>query len=413
VVFPEATGRLLVVLLSPKYRPVRRDSLRPDKPVYEGKDQARGKIEVGLEQVAEGLTQPTDVQFFPDDPQKALVLERQGVARWVSLADGSSGVLFEQKVATVSEQGLLGLAFHPAFAQNRQFFINYVGETPEGDVTFVERWQFDPAPAPGQAAGAHGVQEILRVPQPFQNHNAGQLVFGPDGYLYVGLGDGGLRDDPNGNGQNPGTLLGSMLRIDVDRQGPGLGYAIPADNPFVGKPGFRPELWAHGLRNPWRYSFDPSGRLIVADVGQDRFEEIDIVPRGGNMGWALREGFACVPPDRSCAGDQGLVDPIVTYGRDEGVSVTGGFVYTGTQVPALAGRYVFGDFVSGRIWAVTLPAAEGAPKVKPVVTALGQWPILISTFGRDAAGELYVADYSKGVLYRLAAPAPEPEPETR
>jgi glucose/arabinose dehydrogenase len=403
VVFPEAAGRLLVVLLSPKYSPAGRGVTRPGAPVYEGKDLSREKIEVRLEKVADGFKQPTDVQFFPDAPERAVVLEKGGVARWVSVADGSTGVLFEQKVATVSEQGLLGLAFHPGFATNRQFFINYVGATPDGDFTFVERWQLDTAPDAEHPAAAHRVQEILRELQPYQNHNGGQLVFGPDGYLYIGLGDGGLRDDPHGNGQNPAALLGKMLRIDVDRQGPGLGYAIPADNPFVGKPEFRPEVWAYGLRNPWRYSFDPSGRLIVADVGQNRFEEISIVPRGGNMGWALREGFACFPPERKCGADQSLVDPIVVYGRDEGLSITGGFVYTGKDVPALRGRYLFGDFVTGRIWAVTLPATEGAPTVPPVVTALGQWPVLPSSFGRDAQGEVYVVDYSKGGLYRLAA----------
>jgi glucose/arabinose dehydrogenase len=244
---------------------------------------------------------------------------------------------------------------------------------------------------------------LLEVEQPYQNHNAGQLVFGPDGMLYVGLGDGGFRDDPKGNGQNPGVLLGKMLRIDVNGSDDKAPYRVPPDNPFIGKPGFRPEIWAWGLRNPWRYSFDPQGRLIVADVGQDRWEEIDIVQAGDNLGWQVREGFVCARKDPQNCEPTGMTDPFFVYGRQDGASITGGYVYSGSRVPALRGLYVFGDFVSGRLFALALPAERTTRIAEPI--ALGHWPLLPSTFGRDANGELYVATFANGDIYRFA-PAP-------
>jgi glucose/arabinose dehydrogenase len=214
--------------------------------------------------------------------------------------------------------------------------------------------------------------------------------------LYIGFGDGGSADDPHGNGQNLSTLLSKMLRIDVDRRDPGLQYAIPKDNPFVGKAGARPEIWAYGLRNPWRYSFDPRGRLIVADVGQNHEEEIDIVERGANLGWNRREGRHCFPIGQSCDA-KGLVDPIFEYGRGDGISVTGGYVYQGKALPELAGKYIFGDYGSGRVWALDLPDT-----IKPTTAkVLGVWPRTFSTFGRDGSGEIYAGDYASGEIVRM------------
>lgn len=374
---------------------------------FDGPDAGRAQLALRLSPVVEGLQEPTDIQFPPGRSDRMVVLEKGGAARIFEMPDGeAAGVLLRRTVLTRSEEGLLGLAFHPDFARNGKLYINHVVEKDGKDTTRISELSVDPA-AIRWEAGKERV--LLEVEQPFANHDAGQLAFGPDGYLYIGLGDGGWRDDPKGNGQNATTLLGSMLRIDVDQAGAGLPYGIPADNPFLGQAGIPPETWAIGLRNPWRYSFDPQGRLVVADVGQNSWEEIDLVSAGDNLGWNIREGRACFPADASCAGPEagGYQDPIHVYGRAEGSSVTGGLVYQGSRIPALQGRYVFGDFVSGRIWALDLP--PGDPPLNPpaaAVTALGHFPLLISSFGRDGAGELYVADYQAGTIYRLDPPAP-------
>lgn len=246
---------------------------------------------------------------------------------------------------------------------------------------------------------------IFEVEQPYPNHNAGQLAFGPDGFLYIAWGDGGSREDPKRHAQNMQTYLGAMLRIDPGAEAGSKKYRVPADNPFVGRAGVLPELFAVGLRNPWRFSFDPAGRLVVADVGQDRFEEVSIVQAGKNYGWDVREASACHRPKTNCAnrsarGDA-FVDPVYEYGRDDGRSITGGYVYTGTRIAALKGRYVFGDFVSGRIWAIRLPGDGRSRVAKNAAAALGKWPLLISTFGRDNRGEVYVADFGGGKVYRI------------
>jgi glucose/arabinose dehydrogenase len=369
-------------------------------PSFEGKDEARERIAISLTVVGAGFENPTDVQFAPTDALVAVVTEQGGKAKALDLRDGKTSVLLEIEVLTASEEGLLGLAFHPRFNENGKLYLNYVVDKNGEDTSRVGEWRVPPG-SDLRAVKLGGERAVMEVQQPYPNHNAGQLVFGPDGMLYVGWGDGGWRDDPHGNGQNPMTMLGSMLRIDVDRSEGGKAYAVPADNPFVGRAGFLPETWAFGLRNPWRYSFDPRGRLIVADVGQDTFEEIDIVERGKNYGWDPREGRHCFEPKEGCR-TEGLSDPIYEYGRDEGQSVTGGFVYTGARLPALAGKYVFADFVTGRLWALDLP--ENDPDGRgPLAKAytLGKWPMVPSTFGRDAQGELYVADYASGRVFRL------------
>ena len=238
---------------------------------------------------------------------------------------------------------------------------------------------------------------LLEVAQPFSNHNGGQIRFGQDGYLYIALGDGGSGGDPLEHGQDRSTLLGTILRIDVDNPPDGQAYGIPADNPFAGNTeGYREEIYAYGLRNPWRFSFDPvTGELWAADVGQGAWEEIDRIESGGNYGWDVMEGFACFEPSAGCD-QEGLILPVWTYGRSEGQSVTGGFVYRGPGVPSLAGRYVYADFGSGRIWALT-------PGEEPDNTELFNTDYNISTFGIDEAGELYFADLFGGHIYRFEA----------
>lgn len=368
------------------------------QPRFNDADVQREKIHVYLAQIASGFTQPVDIQFSPVEKEVALIAEKTGALKWVNFKTKATGALAKIDVLVSAEEGLLGVAFHPAYASNGKIYLNYVAKENGNDVSRVSEWVVS---KPAELSGATLASEriLMRVAQPYANHNAGQLAFGPDGMLYIGWGDGGFKDDPKGNGQNPFTLLGSMLRISVEPDANGKPYSIPKDNPHVGDARYAPETWAIGFRNPWRYSFDPKGRLIVADVGQDRYEEIDIVEKGGNYGWNVREGFHCFEPKENCA-TANLLNPVYEYGRKEGQSLTGGYVYTSTEISALKNKYVFSDFISGRIWAIDLPDnAQG--KVQKVYT-LGQWPVLISSFGRDAAGNVYAADFGSGKIFRLA-----------
>ncbi|HEX2677928.1 MAG TPA: PQQ-dependent sugar dehydrogenase, partial [Polyangiales bacterium] len=356
-------------------------------------------ISLSLEPIASGFEMPTDLQFVPGSDTQALVLEKNGRAQWLSLPSGTHGPLFHAEVVTVLEEGLLGAAFHPAFVHNGRLFLDYVRQDGKRRVTRIAEWQVDP-PGDLAHASAKETKVLMEVEQPYDNHKAGALQFGPDGFLYIGFGDGGYRDDPNGNGQNLKNELGSMLRVDVDHADPGKTYAVPKDNPFVGRADALPETWAYGLRNPWRYSFDAKGRLIVADVGQDHWEEIDIVRAGDNLGWDVREGFACADGSKECPAPAGVtfVDPIAVYGREVGVSITGGYVHTGKLVPFLKGKYVFGDFASGALMALDLPE-DRSTRVEPI--PLGRFGVSPSTFGRDASGEIYVADFAHGAILRL------------
>ena len=369
------------------------------QPKYTDADAAREKIVIQLVQVASGFVQPTDIQFSPLENDIALIAEKQGALKWVNLNTKASGILHKFEVISEAEEGLLGIAFHPQFKDNGKIYFNYTVSENGNDTSRIAEWAVS---KPSDMANAKLSNEriLMRVVQPYSNHNAGQLQFGPDGMLYIGWGDGGFKDDPKGHGQNPKTLLGSMLRVSVEPDASGKPYTIPSDNPFAGNPAYAPETFAWGFRNPWRYSFDPKGRLIVADVGQDLFEEIDIVEKGANYGWNIREGAHCFEPKENCK-TENLRDPVYEYGRKEGQSLTGGYVYTGTAIAALKDKYVFADFVSGRIWAIQLPeSAQG--KVDKAYT-LGQWPVLISAFGRDNGGNLYAADFGSGKILRLAA----------
>jgi glucose/arabinose dehydrogenase len=394
------------------YRPIRNlivaaktpDYHRPNAPTS-GRASGAAPSGVRVVQVARGFQKPTDLQFVPGGGGLAVVVEQTGGVRTVdlshALAPGApvatpSGTVLEVAVRTDSEQGALGLAFHPKYAENGLFYLDW---TPKDGAMRSRISEWHSVRADLGKSLASGERIILEVAQPYSNHKAGQLAFGPDGFLYVGFGDGGWRFDPHGNGQNPDVLLGKMLRLDVNSRASGA-YGIPPDNPFIGRKGFRPEIWALGLRNPWRYSFDPLGRLVVGDVGQDRFEEIDLVAKGDNLGWNVREATHCFEPKEGCR-QEGLVDPIYEYGRGAGQSVTGGYVYTGSAVPSLSGQYVFGDFVTGSIWTLKLPGQYLASHDLVEATLLGTWPLLVSSFGRDEQGEIYLVDYSEGGIYRL------------
>lgn len=390
----------------------------------EGADLKRKQIPIRLEKVAEGFQLPTDIQFLPpgqDGKQRSvmLVAQKVGSCAWVDLDRGTRGVLFEVDVEDEGEMGLLGLAFHPRFADNQLLYVHY-------DVRRDSKWYSRITEWRVQLNAAHDLQSaseqrvLLEVEQPYSNHKGGQLAFGPDGYLYIGLGDGGFIGDPQRNGQNLGSLLGKLLRVDVDHRGEHSAYAIPADNPFVGQAHARAEIWAYGLRNPWRYSFDRRGRLITGDVGQERWEELNFVTRGDNFGWNVREGRECfVSPlavrtneDKLATHDAcdhaGMIEPLYVYGHEEGTAIIGGMEQLASDIAALRGKYVFADCLRGRFWALDLPAATDATLAASDAYALGGFHVIVSSFGRDPKGRLYIADLGtelySGVIYRLAAP---------
>lgn len=296
-----------------------------------------------------------------------------------------------------NEEGFLGLAFHPRYKETGEFFVYYTRKQ-EPQTSYISRFKVS-AKDPNKA-DPDSEEVLMKIKQPFWNHNGGTVAFGPDGYLYIGIGDGGAANDPHGNGQNLGTLLGSMMRIDVDHKDPGLNYAIPKDNPFVGKEGARPEIWAYGFRNLWRMSFDKkTGQCWAADVGQNLWEEIDLVEKGGNYGWNIRE--ALEPFSVNGTGPRPeYIDPVWEYHHDIGKSITGGNVYRGTRLPELAGAYLYADYVSGKTWALRYDFDQ-----KRVVAnqPIADQKIPVLSFGEDEKGETYFLTYSpsgKGI-YRF------------
>lgn len=288
-----------------------------------------------------------------------------------------------------SEEGLLGLAFDPRYDENGYVYVYYSASGPRRSV--ISRFA-----ANGARANPGSELVIMEIDQPYRNHNGGQLAFGPDGFLYVGLGDGGAAGDPQGHGRNRATLLGSILRIDVAGSTAETPYTLPANNPFAGDPASRGEIWAYGLRNPWRFSFDrETGGLWAGDVGQNRVEEVDVIEKGGDYGWKTLEGSRCFSPATGCD-PAGTVLPVWEYPLDQGnCSVIGGHVYRGERVPSLAGAYVFGDFCSGRIWALRYDGEQVTEHLLLADTSLR-----IASFGEDREGELYVLSQNEGI-YRL------------
>ena len=353
--------------------------------------------EIRLARVAAGIQQPTDIQNAGDESNRLFLVEQRGVIRVLT-----GGVVAEQpfldlrgRTQANGECGLLGLAFPPGFAEKRYFYVNYTDMRCQG--TIVARYRVSAGSNNEADAGSEEV--ILTQRQPYTNHNAGQLAFGPDGYLYLAFGDGGSARDPQGNGQNRMTWLGKMLRIDTESE-PGR-YRVPATNPFVGDARYLPEIWALGLRNPWRYSFDrETGDLWIGDVGQSRAEEVDFQPsssRGGeNYGWLPMEGFRCL---LQVCDPNDFTAPVHEYDtRNAGdVSVTGGHVYRGRRWPSLRGTYVYGDYGSGRIWGLQRQGNGYANRL------LMESRMGVSTFGQDEQGELYVGDHRGSGVYRIDA----------
>ena len=346
---------------------------------------------LAVEKVASGLESPVHLVSPPSDP-RLFIVEQPGRIRIVE-----RGMLLSEpfldltdRVGYGGERGLLSLAFHPRYAENGTFFVNYTDRN--GD-TQVERYR---ASADSNRADPASGRLVLRVEQPYANHNGGHILFGPDGMLYIGMGDGGSGGDPHGNGQDPATLLGKLLRIDVSQEP----YAIPADNPT--QRGMRREIWARGLRNPWRMAFDrETGLLYVAYVGQNHWEEVHVVPGrrpGINYGWNIMEGRHCFR--RPICDQRGLTLPVLEYGHDEGCSITGGLVYRGTRIPAAIGRYFFSDYCTGFV--------RSFRYVNGAATELREWrlPRLrdVTSFGEDAEGEMYILTQD-GTVRRIV-PAP-------
>lgn len=338
---------------------------------------------------------PVELTWADDGTNRLFVVEQQGTVRvFENRDDVEKSELFLDLRDVVlregNEEGLLGLAFHPKFRQNGQFFV-YYSTKPRSSV--ISR--FTVSRDHPNRADRRSEQKLLRIEQPFSNHNGGCIRFGPDGYLYIGLGDGGQANDPHSNGQNLGTLLGSILRIDVDHKSQGRAYAIPRDNPFAGRDDARGEIWAYGFRNVWRLSFDrETGELWAGDVGQNRFEEVNLVVRGGNYGWNFREGFHSFSPQAPAKNRQ-LIDPLAEYFRGEGQSVTGGQVYRGRRLKDYVGAYFYGDYLSGHVWA--LRHERGKTKSNRRVAETG---LQISAFGEDRHGEMYLCAFDGGI-YRL------------
>lgn len=350
---------------------------------------------IALVRAAGPFANPVHIAGARDGSGRLFVVEQRG--RILVLKNGAAlsapFLDIKDRVRAGGERGLLSVAFPPDFSGRRRFYVDYTDRN--GD-TVIARFGVGSSP---DAADPNSETILLKIEQPYANHNGGQILFGRDGFLYIGMGDGGSAGDPKNNAQNPASLLGKMLRLDVE--GTAAPYGIPSDNPFVNKPRYRPEVWATGLRNPWRFSFDSAtGDMYIADVGQDRWEEIHVQPassRGGeNYGWKVLEGSHCY--GASECRREGLVAPVAEYDHSQGCSVTGGFVYRGKAHPGLVGIYLYGDYCSGKIWGLR---REGDAWRSHLLADSG---MAISSFGEDDSGELYVAEHGAGVIYRIEVP---------
>jgi glucose/arabinose dehydrogenase len=354
------------------------------------------QLKVSLSPFISGVESPLFLTHAGDGSGRVYIVGQTGR---ISIAEAGGELLPEpfldisDRVVAGGEQGLLGLAFHPSYSDTGRFYVNYTDEN--GDTVIAEYRRV------GERRADPASERVLfRIDQPYPNHNGGMLAFGPDGFLYIGMGDGGSGGDPHDNGQRLDTLLGKLLRIDVDRGKP---YGVPPDNPFVDDQGSRAEIWAFGLRNPWRFSFDrETGDLFIGDVGQNDFEEIDLLPAGtpagANLGWRIMEASRCFASDDCKA--EGLVLPLAEYPTTEGCAVTGGYVYRGTRFPALRGGYLYSDFCGGQIWGLSASEARsGAAKSRLLL----QTELNIASFGEDEEGELYVTDLTGGAVYQVRA----------
>lgn len=354
--------------------------------------QSSGLPDIALTRYVSGFDKPTHITNAGDGSQRLFVVEQEGLIRIVKNKTRLSKPFLDisDRVSCCGERGLLSVAFPPGYANKGYFYVNYTNN--DGN-TVIARYRVTSDP---DVANPNSETIILTIDQPFANHNGGQIAFGPDGFLYIGMGDGGAAGDPQDNGQRPDTLLGKLLRIDVEAgTSP---YAVPPTNPFFQNRTYRREVWAFGLRNPWRLSFDrQTGDLYIGDVGQGQYEEIDVQlrssPGGENYGWRIMEGNHCYASP-TCP-QSGLTLPVVEYDHSQGCSVTGGVVYRGQQFSRLQGIYFYGDYCSGIVWALKI--SSSAPQSKRLLDTSYN----ISTFGEDEAGEAYLADLSDGVLYLI------------
>ncbi len=379
--------------------------------------EASGPLTASLNLIAAGLTAPLEGVHAGDGSQRLFIVEQIGRIRIIQ-----NGVLLPEPFLDIQdrlvrlntgydERGLLGLAFHPHYNENGLFYVYYSAPGGTGNhQSIIAEYRVSPED-PNRAGREERI--IMTIPQPESNHNGGRLAFGPDGMLYIGLGDGGGGGDHHGtigNGQDLNTLLGSILRIDVEG---GLPYAIPPDNPFVGREGLD-EIWAYGLRNPWKFAFDRGGdhRLYCADVGQDEYEEINLIVRGGNYGWRIMEGFHCYNPSRDCD-TTGKILPIAEYNHTVGVSVTGGFVYRGRQSPSWYGKYIFGDYRAKLFYLEEI--GPSAWQMAPFRLHNAPSFFYVLGFAEDEAGELYLLSSQSsgpsgesGAVYHMRSYPPEP-----
>lgn len=343
------------------------------------------------------FSSPVEYTHANDGTNRVFVVEQEGKIRvFENDANTSSAGTYldiRKKVAASGEMGLLGLAFHPDFKKNGFFYVNYTKNNPRE--TVVSRFKASSA----NAAQVDPASEVVlfRFAQPYSNHNGGKVLFGPDGFLYVSTGDGGSGGDPQNNGQNKSSWLGKILRVDVNSTEKGQ-YGIPADNPFKGNAkGYREEIFAYGLRNPWRISFDDEGRLWAGDVGQNSIEEVDIITKGGNYGWRVKEGNADYNAKDNAVNAADLVAPVWQYSHNNGdISITGGVVYQGSAYPSLRGKYIVADYASGRLWALT-PNGSKTATVQELMTRAGS----ISAFGEDQKKEIYLCDLGSGKILKL------------
>ncbi len=358
---------------------------------------------LAIDTIASGLVNPVFVTFAPGDSDRIFIVEQPGRIRAIrndALLSRSFLDIDSIVGSGGSEQGLLGLAFHPNYQSNGFFYVNYTNNSGN---TVVARYSVTTNP---DSANANSRFTIITITQPFANHNGGMIAFSPlDGYLYIGMGDGGSANDPGNRAQNKLNLLGKMLRLNVDGGSP---YAIPGDNPFVGNTAYLPEIWALGLRNPWRFSFDrETGDLYIGDVGQGTYEEIDFQPAssggGENYGWRLKEGDHCFIPATGCDTIVGQNDPITEYthgGTPFRCSVTGGYIYRGCAIPDLQGHYFYADYCSAQIWSFRYNGVSISDSTQRTVD-LGAGSVAISSFGEDYYGELYICSHTNGRVLKI------------
>ena len=343
------------------------------------------------------FSSPIEYTYANDGTNRVFVVEQDGRIRVfendANTASAGTYLDIRSKVSSGGEMGLLGLAFHPDFKQNGFFYVNYTKSNPRE--TIVSRFKATSANATTVDPASEVI--LFRFEQPYANHNGGKVLFGPDGYLYVSTGDGGSGGDPQNNAQNRSSWLGKILRVDVNSTEKGQ-YGIPKDNPFKGNTNsYREEIFAYGLRNPWRVSFDEKGQLWAGDVGQNKIEEVDIITKGGNYGWRIKEANADYNAKDNNANASDLIGPIWQYSHNKGdVSITGGIVYRGSANPALRGKYIYADYASGRVWALTQNGSQMATN-QEIVSSAGS----ISAFGEDQKNELYLCEYGSGKILKL------------